>query len=369
MKTFILWTTILGSLWCLSLARSQSHVKTASKSEYSIIFNGWYHSGKQKWQGPYHNKLLFPWFTANISAINQDEYKKLINEQFRNGVKFIGYYYSATTSYPSNPVGNNTRFPERSIPPESIKYSWILRDGKGRPITWDNQENRYFLDVGIKEVRDAVLISAIRNAKQLRANVLYLDNWTYKYWAPGDLKEQQWTEKCLSLLIRAREFTRQNDIKLVVNLSSPPEYWPEFAPHLDGIAYEMPAHPYRLKMQESHELELRNYEKVMGMGKTIFLYTDILTDNGKRWDEDGRKVAATAMLVVPEAQPYWGGIYVCPPRYEVWPVGGWPIWPEQLGKPLEPRKWDGNTVTRKFAHGTISVTVGQNPKFNISFEY
>lgn len=183
------------------------------------------------------------------------------------------------------------------------------------------------------------------------------------------MKEQEWTEKCLSFLKRARELTQQNNIKLVVNLPSPPEYWPEFAPYLDGIAYEMGAHPNRLKQQNLYEEELSSYEKVMAMGKSIFLYTDILTNNGQRWDEDGRKVAATVMLVIQKDQPYWGGIYICPPRYEIWPVGGWPMWPEQLGKPLEQRKWNGNNVTRKFENGTVSVTVGQNPKFSVSFEY
>jgi len=131
----------------------------------------------------------------------------------------------------------------------------------------------------------------------------------------------------------------------------------------------MAAHPNRLKSKVLYELELSSYEKVLAMGRSIFLYTDMLTHNGGRWDKDGRKVAATAMLVMPADQPYWGGIYVSNPRYEIWPVGGWAMWSEQLGKPLGPRKWNGDTVTRRFEHGSISVTVGQNSKFNISFEY
>ncbi len=39
---------------------------------------------------------------------------------------------------------------------------------------------RYFLDIGIKEVRETILTRAISNAKSLGANVLNLDNWNYK---------------------------------------------------------------------------------------------------------------------------------------------------------------------------------------------
>lgn len=181
-KTIILCTITLGLFCCFGLSQPQGHAEPAVKSEYGIIFNGGYTSIKQKWQGPLHNKLLFPWFTAHISAINQKEYEKLIKEQNQNGVKFIGYYYSATTSYP---VGDIRRFPERAIPPESIDNSLILHDHKGNPVGWPNQKDRYFLDAGAKQVQDVILTRAIRNAKQLGPNVLFLDNWTYKYWCRG----------------------------------------------------------------------------------------------------------------------------------------------------------------------------------------
>jgi hypothetical protein len=138
---------------------------------------------------------------------------------------------------------------------------------------------------------------------------------------------------------------------------------------VDGISYELPTHPETVKRKTEFKRELDGYEKVMALGKSIFLFTDRLVGNGQWWDEQRRKVAATTMLVVPKHQPYWGGIYVCPPRYEVWPVGGWPMWPEQLGKPLGPGRWEGNTATRRFEHGSVSVTVGKDPKLNINFVY
>jgi hypothetical protein len=366
-KIFILCIIFLGLL--TRAACSQNKVETNVKSENSIVFNGWYHIGKEKWRGPFNNKLLFTWFTARTSAANNQEYKRLIDRQRKEGVKFIGYYYSATTSRSLEVKGHPSRFPERRIPPEAIESSWVLRDSKGQAVTWHNDKNRYYLDVGMKQVQDAILTRAIRNAKELGANVLFLDNWAYKYWAPGGLDKKQWTEKCLSFLVRARELTTATNLKLVVNLSTFVELFPEFAAYLDGISYEMGAHPYRLKTKGRYEEELKSYDKVMAMGKSIFLWTDMLKDNGERWDEDGRKVAATAMLVMPKDQPYWGGIYVANPRYEPWPVGGWAMWSEQLGKPLGPREWNGNTVVRKFERGSISVTVGQSPKFTVSLEY
>lgn len=372
MKTKILILCLMLSTVPCNYAAdgSQSENKSYPNSENTIIFNGWYHSGKEKWQGTHHNKLLFTWFTASTTAANRQEYRKLIDHQRKNGVKFIGYYYSSTTSPPPEPVGHHGRFPECGIPPEAVKYSWILRDPNGQPITWYGQKDRYFLNIGLKKVQDAILSRAIGNAKQLGANVLYLDNWNYKSFAPAGQTIEQWAEKNLALLVRARELTHQYNLKLVVNQASPLQYWPEFAPYLDGIAYEIAVHPNRLKMQSLYEIELSSYEKVLAMNKSIFIYTYTHPGSTKKeWDPDGRKAATTAMLVMPKSQSYWGGIYVCPPRYEVWPVGGWMMWPEQLGKPLGPRKWNGNTVTRKFEHGSISVTVGKDPKFNISFEY
>jgi hypothetical protein len=344
-------------------------IKRSYKPEYNIVFNGGHHIGKEKWRGPYHNKIIYTWFTAYASAKNEQEYRNLIDNQRKNGAKYIGYYYSATTSYPSEPIANHRKFPEVSIPPKAIKYSWILRDAKGKPVNWYDQKDRFFLNIGIKEVQDAILKRALGNTKQLGINALFLDNWAYKYWAPSGLDKKQWTEKSLSFLIRARELTMANNLKLVVNLTAPLKFWTEFAPYLDGISYEMGAHPYRLRTRDRYEEELQSYDKVMAMGKSIFLWTDRLKDNGERWDEDGRKVAATAMLVMPKDQPYWGGIYVANPRYEAWPVGGWAMWPEQLGKPLGPREWEGNTVTRKFERGLISVTVGEKPKFSIGIEF
>jgi hypothetical protein len=294
---------------------------------------------------------------------------KLFDDQRKNGVKYIGYYYSATTSYPPESVPNYRDFPEVSIPPKTIKYSWVLKDAKNQPIIWSNQKDRFYLDVGLKEVQYAILTRAIASAKSLGCDVLFLDNWYYKDWSPRDMSKDEWAEKCISLLQRARELTLKNGLKLVVNTPTPPTYWPEFAPYLDGIAYEMGGHPNRLRDKTSYEGELSSYDKVIQMGKTVFLYSDIMTDNGQRWDEDGRKVAATAMLVMPKDQPYWGGISVCPPRYEVWPVGGWPMWPEQIGQPIGSREWRGNTVTRKFQHGSISITTGIESKFSITIEY
>jgi len=344
--------------------------KQDKKVANSIVFNGGYTSQKQKWQGPYHNKQLFSWFIPTTTASSEMEYRKLLRTQRENGVEFIGYYYSSCTANPLKPSGHYAGFPERTLPLTSIKYSsWILKDTNDNFVTWPGDKNRYYLDLGIKEVREAILTRAIGNAMEFGANVLFLDNWNYKYWAPAGQTKERWAEKTLIFLKRARELTSGHNLKLVVNTTSSPHYWPEFAPYLDGISYEMAAHPYRLQNKNSYEQELDTYEKMMQMGKTVFLYTDTLTHKGERWDEDGRKVAATAMLVMPKDNPHWGGIYVSPPRYEVWPVGGWPMWPEQLGKPIGPRKWEANKVSRQFERGTITVTIGENPTFEIIFKY
>ncbi|MHC4635967.1 MAG: putative glycoside hydrolase [Planctomycetota bacterium] len=368
-KMFILFNIVLVSHCLYGLASTHNKTQTYFKPENRIIFNGVHQIGRQKWHGPYHNQLVYTWFTPYALAKDKQEYRNLINRLRKYGGKYIGYYYSSTTTYPLTSVASHRKFPEPAIPHKAIKSSWILLDAKGQPVRWSGWEDRYFLDIGIQEVQEAIVTRAIRNTQQLGLNMLFLDNMYYKYWAPPGKDKEQWTQACLSLLLRARELTAANNLKLVVNAVTSVELFAEFAPYLDGISYEMGAHPYRLKTRDRYEEELQSYDKVMAMGKSIFLWTDTLKDKGKRWDEDGRKVAITAMLVMPKEQPYWGGIYVANPRYEAWPVGGWAMWPEQLGNPLSPRKWDGNTVTRKFERGLISVTVGEKPKFSITTVY
>jgi hypothetical protein len=351
--------------WSINLVWLQEEIKGDT-----IVFNGGVTDQKQKWQGPYHDKLLFTWFVPTTSAPTIDEYEKLVKYEREKGVQYVGYYYSSVTASPPKPVGHYARFPEGALPLSAVVHSsWILRDPNGEYVKWAGDENRFYLDIGVEELREVILKRAITNATRYGANVLFLDNWNYKCWAPAGQTLLQWANKTLSLLKRARELTQGKGFKLVVNTPSAPENWPEFATYLDGIAYEMGAHPNRLANKELYESELHNYEKIMEMGKSIFLYTDILTYKGERWDEDGRKVAITAMLVKPKDQPYWGGIYVSPPRYEVWPVGGWPMWPEQLGKPLGMRKWEGNTVTRQFEKGFVSVMVGEKPEFIVQIRY
>lgn len=156
----------------------------------------------------------------------------------------------------------------------------------------------------------------------------------------------------------------------MINQASPLQHWHVFAPYLDGISYEMAAHRNTLKRKDWYKLELDTYAKMMEMGKSIFLYTYARPDSPRKaWDPDGRKVAITAMLVMPANNPHWGGIYISPPTYEVWPTGGWAMWPEQLGKPLGVRKWSDNIVTREFENGLISVTTGAAPEFSIKFNY
>ncbi|MBN1796605.1 MAG: hypothetical protein JW804_08025 [Sedimentisphaerales bacterium] len=351
------------SFICIS-AKSQDNISDS----YTIIFNPLFHQNQEKWRAPYHKTMMYAWFTARVIAPDYKTYMHSMEDQYGNGVKYIGYYYSATTTH-SKESGAHGIFPEKKFPLNEVKKDWLLRRPDGKFSTWPNQEERYFLDVGLREVQDAILNRAILNAKKLKCNVLTLDNWYYKYGAPAGLEEKAWTEKCMLFLKRARELTTANNLKLVVNHTSPPQYWIEFAPYLDGSSYEMGCHPTRLRSRDLYEQELSSYQEFIAMGKSIFLYTDRAVYKGDRWDKDGRKAAATVMLVMPKEQHYWGGIYVCSPHYEVWPVGGWAMWPEQLGKPLGPREWDGDTVTRKFENGLISVTVGEKPKFNISIEY
>jgi len=364
---------LLASLALAGCSNSSAAAETYAAAQAppsSLVFNGWFTSDKSaKWCGPLHEGMLFTWFTPVTTAWNATEYKQLISLQKTNGVEFIGYYYSATTTKSATPPSAEQAFPERAIPRSRVNSSWILKDRNGIPVTWPDDKTRYYLDIGLSKVQDAILKRAIANARNLGANVLFLDNWVYKMGAPKDQQQQVWSDKCLAFLKRARQLTFQNGLKLVVNQASPVESWVEFAPYLDGIAYEMAAHPNRLKSPALYENELASYEKVMAMGKTVFLYTGMLTHQGQPWDPDGRKVAATAMLVMPANQPQWGGIYMTNPNYENWPEGGWVFWAKLLGPPLGTRKWESDSVKRNFEHGSITVTTGENPHFNISINY
>lgn len=368
-KIFVLCMAVPTIFYQPESFASDPKSNVTERSGYSIVFGATYQTTKENWTGTLHNELLYPWFYTGVRAEKKLEYRRLFENARKNGVRFIGYYYSATNSYGAESNPGAWRFPEPAIPPEDVKSTWILRDHKNQPATWPDRKDIYFLDVELPEVQDAILNRAIRNAKALGCDVIFLDNWYYKFWSPKDTTQEQWTKKCMVFLARARELTARENLRLVVNTPSPPVNWPEFAGYVDGIAYELGALLDRLRSRAAYKQELDAYEKVLSTGTSVFLYTDRLTNKGKRWDADGRKVAATAMLVVFEGQLDWGGMYVCPPHFEVWPVGGWPMWPQQLGKPLGPRTWNGDTVGRKFEHGIISVTVGDTPKFSVSFEY
>ncbi|MEW6664894.1 MAG: hypothetical protein AB1512_06705 [Thermodesulfobacteriota bacterium] len=358
---------LLFTLLFLGMMAQGCEVHAAGKEDkgFPFLFTGGYHPGREKWHGPFHDRILHPWICIYTSAPDASQYEKAVQKQRANGVAFIGYYYSACTSYLPSSETMHGRYPERAMPPSEVRPEWVLRDGTGEIVTWNTRKDRWFLDIGRQDVQEAILERAIGNAVRCGTDGLSLDNWTYKYWAPPGQTIPQWTEKSLSLLKRARERTARQKMRLIVNQSSPPECWHEFAPFLDGIGYEMGAHPGRLVSRAAYERELSSNEQILKLGKSLFLYTDIIKEGNRRWDEDGRKAAMTALLVVPDDQPRWGGIYVCLPRYEVWPSGGWAMWPEQLGRPLGPRAWHGDGVVRRFERGVIRVTPGASAGFSI----
>lgn len=332
----------------------------------NIFFNGWGHPGKIKWNGKLHSQIVYPPVVLQCSAPSKSEFDKLIKDYKKNGVEYLGCYYSATTSYIPSNIGGS--YPEGAIPPTKIKYDWILRDKENNPVIWSNDKDRWFLDIGKSEVQRAIINRAFDQARAANTDGVFFDNLSYKFWAPNGQTLEQWSKKTLEFLKYAREYSNKYLMKVVINTSTEPQNWKDLEQYVDGISYEMAVHPNRLKNKELYERELASYEDLIKLRKSIFLCTGVLKKNDKPWDEDGRKVAITALMVKGAINPMWGGIFVDLPNYEPWPSGGWLFWSEQLGAPLGGRQWTDNAVERKFENGTIKVTTGENPKFEISFK-
>lgn len=341
----------------------------AEKKQTDFMFGGGYNPSSKKWSGPKHDNILYPWISMYATAGSENELHRALKEARKKGVECIGYYYSASTSYDKF-VNNRRRIPEGVLPLSALRPEWVLMDSKGNLVTWPNQKRRFFLNLGKPEVRAAIIGRAVALAKSYDSDMLFFDNWSYMTPPPGDLKREDWALYNLLFLKEARQATNRVGMKLVVNTASYFKYWQDIAPYVDGIAYEMASTPQRLKTRGAYESELATYEGMLIKGKSVFLYTYIPKDSYRaEWDPDGRKIAATALLVMPKNNPHWGGIFVAIPTFEVWPAGGWSMWPRQLGEPLGSREWSGNTVSRNFERGLVRVTVGAEPEFQITFKY
>ncbi len=344
-------------------------ISTAAFAENDFAFSGWVRPDKMQWQGPSHDNLVFSWYVPYAVAESKSEYLKLIKLLRKNGTKEIGYYYSATTCGLPVSVGEKYDYPERIFPFNELKFEYLLKSKDGRSITWYDQKNRYYLDIGSEEVQSILLSRIISQAKNLGSDFIFLDNLTYFTSSPSDYNLTTWSNMNLSLIKSAYRLIKQNNLKLVININSPFERWNDFIPYCDGITYELGCHPKNVQDVNNFKKELETYINVLEQGKALFLHTDKLTYNGKRWDEEGIKVALTALIVRASDQTGWANVHVCLPRFETWPNGGWYFWPEQLGKPVGRHYWKDTTVFRKFENGEISIKTGEFPKFSIKLNF
>jgi len=330
---------------------------------------GTFNSQKNKWRGSFHDKIIFPWITIGNYEKNEGEYLKWLGYQRQQGVKNIAYYYSATTCYPRMPADSVDYFPERALPTSEVEDSWFLRDPRHQRIPWSGVADRYFLDVGNRSLQEILVGRLLQNATRLGVDSLFLDNVQFESWSPDGIEKADWAVKVLSLLKYSKKKATEKGFRVIGNVVAPLNRWHELAKHLDGIAYEMAAHPNSLRSAASYREELDVYDQLISEGKSIFLITGTYVGKYETWDPDGRKVAATALMVMPVNQSTWGGIFVSLPRFEPWPVGGWAMWPEQLGRPTGTRVWEGETVTRHFERGVIRITCGEEPKFTMSASF
>ena len=330
---------------------------------------GTFNSQKNKWRGPFHDKVIFPWITIGNYEKNESEYLKWLRYQREQGVKHIAYYYSATTCYPRAALDAVDFFPERAMPTSEVQDSWFLRDPRNQRIPWSGSLERYFLDVGNQGLQEALIARLLQNATRLGVDTLFLDNVQFDSWSPDGSQKADWAAKVLSLLKYAKKKATEKGLRVIANVVAPLDRWNELAIHLDGISYEMAAHPNTLSSAARYREELNVYEQLISEGKSIFLITGTYVGKYEAWDPDGRRVAATALMVMPGNQAQWGGIFVSLPSFESWPVGGWAMWPEQLGKPVGLRAWERDTVTRRFERGSISITCGEEPKFTINTSF
>lgn len=221
---------------------------------------------------PYLKNYFAPNFVWDVKNFNDkeefDRMTGLLRETNSNII--LGYYMSACTTLNSS----QDSFPPSRIPLEQCQPGWLLLKYNDEPLTWPNQEGRYFLDMRKAEVRSAVINRAIAQAQHYNLDALCFDNC---YWGYGNevVSKEEWTSAFMSFYQEAGIAASENDLLCVVNVATLSDEIADafrtIAPYVDGLMTEMAFHP-TVRSSVAVQAELQGYEDVLIQGKMVFLF-------------------------------------------------------------------------------------------------
>lgn len=274
---------------------------------------------------PQLRPLFAPDFIWHVTGFrNEGQWERmmrLLRQHNKNII--IGYYHSACTTIPA---AKDYQQPNK-MPNEQVPNNWILKYADGKPVTWPDTKDRYYLDLRKSEARQAMISLAVARTKHYGYDAISFDNC---YWGMGVpavtghvVSAEQWTEAFLKFYQEAGKAAHENNLKCIVNVAMRaneiPDGFEAIAPYVDGIMTEMPFHETVVKAGLVQR-ELAAYEKVLKNGTMVFL---LQTFEGRGYE--------TLELARPLVDKY-DTIYICIEEwwphyfrqgYNEWGKGGW----------------------------------------------
>lgn len=218
--------------------------------------------------------LFAPDFVWHVTGFRSEEERLRMVRLLRyfNKNIIIGYYHSACTTLPPE---EDYEQPSK-MPNEHVQNDWILKHADGKPVTWPDTKNRFFLDLRKDQVRQAMIALAISRAKHYGYDALSFDNCYWGYGVPASTGEvvsaEDWTKAFMKFYDEASKAAHENGLKCVVNVATP-SVWQAFeaiSPYVDGIMTEMPFHENVVKAGNV-DRELAAYEKAAKEGTMVLL--------------------------------------------------------------------------------------------------
>ncbi len=190
----------------------------------------------------------------------------------RNPNAILGSYASACTTLPA---GKDT-YPPAKLPFEQCKPEWLLRDKDGKTVAYGNENDRYFLDMRQRAVRDAVIGLAVARARYNGLDALCFDNcyWGIQPMPNFPVSAAEWTNAFLKFYQETQKAAQAAKLRCVINVATTadkiPDAFQAIAPHVDGLMTEMAFHP-NMRSPDNLAKELKGYEEVLKQGKIVLL--------------------------------------------------------------------------------------------------
>jgi hypothetical protein len=224
---------------------------------------------------PKLRKYFAPDFVWDVRVFNnRQEFLRMVNLLRKtNPDVVIGSYASGFYALDQT----KEYYPPAKLPLSECSKDWFLRNRNKTIIKAGKDKDRYWLDMRLAEVREAVVSTAVSRAKSNGLDAVCFDNC---YWgiSPANafpaISAEEWTDAYMKFYKLAGEQAHKEGLKCIVNAvtyaSTIPDAFRAVEPYVDGIMTEMAFHP-RVRTPELLLRELQAYEYVLKKGKIVLV--------------------------------------------------------------------------------------------------